>query len=202
MKYPKFFDNVESIELVDSLGGFLGAFDDGRVNISYIDCVKLAGHSCPTVASAFMMAKLGLEALYPDQTPQRSEITVTMKENKESGVTGVIANVVSYIVGAGDSGGFKGIGDRFGRNDLLIFDEETQTSAIKLTRQDNGTSVYMSCDTSKIPGSPEMMPLMQKCLAQQASDQEFTEFRKLWQGRVEQLLTQKSVQNSAITITT
>jgi len=49
MKYPEFFDKIETVELYDDLSEFLGAFEDGKVVVSYLDCVKLAGHSCPTV---------------------------------------------------------------------------------------------------------------------------------------------------------
>jgi len=200
MDYPDFFDSVPAIELIDPLGGFLGAFDDGLLEINYLDCVKLAGHSCPTVASAYMMTKLALEALYGDQRPRRSEIRVDMQKHKDDGVTGVIANVVSYIAGAGDNGGFKGIGDRFSRDNLISFGNVSQELSIKLTRVDNGEVVEVNCDTSLIPGSPDMMPLMQKSLQGNATTLEMERFQTLWQDRVMALLTDKSLQDKAITI--
>ena len=60
MNYPSFFDRVEPISLQDPLSNFLGAFVDGKLDITYLDCVKLAGHSCPTVAGAYLMACKGL----------------------------------------------------------------------------------------------------------------------------------------------
>ena len=146
------------------------------------------------------MAKVGLEALYGEDRAVRSEIEVSMKSPKDEGVTGVIGNVISYIVGAGDSGGFKGIGGKFSRGNLLNFDNPTQELAVKLTRTDNNKSVEVSCDTSKIPGSPEMMELMQKSLQGSATAQESELFQSLWQKRVMTLLTSQSVQQDAITI--
>ena len=52
MKYPAFFDEVPSISLYDPLAEFLGAAEDGILQYGYVDAVRLAGHSCPTVASA------------------------------------------------------------------------------------------------------------------------------------------------------
>lgn len=52
MQYPAFFDEVEPIVLYDPLAEFLGAATAGRVEYTYLDAVKLAGHSCPTVAGA------------------------------------------------------------------------------------------------------------------------------------------------------
>jgi len=43
MKYPKFFDGIEHIVLKDKLGAFLGTSEEGVVEISYPDIVKMAG---------------------------------------------------------------------------------------------------------------------------------------------------------------
>ncbi len=61
MQYPIFYDQVENIKLYDPLSDFLGAVDKGDIEITYLDCVKLAGHSCPTVAGAYLMALTGLK---------------------------------------------------------------------------------------------------------------------------------------------
>jgi len=199
MHYPDFFDEVPAISLHEPLGSFLGAFTDDEMQISYLDCVKLAGHSCPTVASAYLMAQYGLQRLYPDTLPRRSEISVEMSAPKEEGVTGVIANTISYIVGAGDEGGFKGMGGVFSRNNLLSFANPIK-GTVKLTRKDTGTSVTLSCDTKSVPGSPEMMPLMQKALQGNASEEEKTDFQALWQSRVKAMLLDKTLQTKIITI--
>ncbi len=200
MNYPKFFDDVPTIKLIDPIGGFLGAFDDGLIEISYFDCVKLAGHSCPTVASVYLMVKSGLDALYPDTMPVRSQIKVEMSAPKNEGVTGVIANVISYITGAGDEGGFKGIGRKYSRNHLLNFDTG-DLHTVRLTRMDSRDSVSLECDTSLVPGSPDMMPLMQKILEGKAETSEESRFKELWQDRVKAMLTDTDLQSKIITIT-
>ena len=73
MDYPKFFNEIETIKLKDELSDFLGTFKDGIVEFSYLDVVKSAGHSCPTVAGAYLMAREGLKALYEDEIPKRGE---------------------------------------------------------------------------------------------------------------------------------
>jgi len=111
MHYPDFFDKVPAIELQDPLSDFLGAFEEGKLEISYLECVKLAGHSCPTVAGAYLLALKGLEALYPEEDgvlPQRGHIHVAMRDGETDGVTGVICNVISFIAGANGKSGFKG----------------------------------------------------------------------------------------------
>ena len=50
MKTPTFFDAVAPIAVTDPLSALLGAAEGGRIEYRYVDAVKLAGHSCPTVA--------------------------------------------------------------------------------------------------------------------------------------------------------
>ena len=190
MNYPEFFDRAPVFRLFDPLGNFLGAFEEGLVEIRYLDCVKLAGHSCPTVAGAFLMTWRGLETLFgPETLPTRSEIRVEMQQSKGEGVTGVIGNVAAFICGAGDEGGFAGIGGHFSRRDLLRYGVAYVAGDLRLTRTDTGASVTLRLDTSVVGGSPEMMPLMQKALRGEALPEELRKFRELWQGRVEAMLT-------------
>jgi len=121
MNYPGFFDAVPRIALRDPLSAFLGAFARGVVEYGYLHAVKLAGHSCPTVAGAYLMTAKALGALYGDELPERGAIRIEFRDQAEAGVTGVIANVVSQITGAAQRSGFKGIAGRFDRRDLLVF---------------------------------------------------------------------------------
>jgi hypothetical protein len=57
--FPDFFSDAPRIAVRDPLAEFLGAADGGVIEYRYADVVKLAGHSCPTVASAFLMARSG-----------------------------------------------------------------------------------------------------------------------------------------------
>jgi len=200
MKYPAFFDNVQSIQLQDPLSNFLGAFEDGKMEISYIECVKLAGHSCPTVAGAYLMALKGLEALYEGELPQRGSIHVSMKDAEENGVTGVICNVISFISGANGAGGFKGLNGNMARNNLVSY-SVPMSGEVKLTRVDTNESVTLSYDSSMIPADPMMQPLMGKTMKGLASEDEKKEFGRLWQARVENILLSTDLWDQMITVT-
>ncbi len=70
MKYRAFFDEIETIVVEDELAKFLGVNDDGVIEFSYTDIVKSAGHSCGTVAGAYLIAREGLKVLYKNSLPQ------------------------------------------------------------------------------------------------------------------------------------
>jgi len=199
MHYPDFYTQVPSIELYDPLSEFLGAFDDGKLHISYLDCVKLAGHSCPTVAGAYLMAQLGLQALYTDRLPKRGDIKVEMRDAETSGVTGVIATVIAFITGAGGAGGFQGIQGKFSRDNLLNYNIDI-SAEVKLTRLDTQKSVTLSYNPSSISPDAMMQPLMAKSLQGIASKEEQKHFGKLWQQRVEKILLSTELHSSIITI--
>lgn len=199
MKYPDFYNEVQPIRLHDALSDFLGAAEEGEVEMSYLDCVKLAGHSCPTVAGAYLMALKGLAVLYPQGLPERGNLHVAMKEDEKEGVTGVIANVISFIVGASGVGGFKGIQGNFSRNNLVAFNKPMQ-GEVTLTRLDTNQSVSLSYNPSMVPGDKNMMPLMGKCLGKTASQEEQKLFGKLWQERVSKILLTKELWDQMITI--
>ena len=191
MDKPAFYDAVEPIVLYDPLADFLGAYPRGRVRITYTDCVTLAGHSCPTVAGAYLMAREGLGVLYPDILPRRSEILVEFSGEESAGVVGVIGHVIGYIAGASGAGGFKGIGGKFARNDRLRYGVDFDGD-VRLTRMDTNTTVTLRYDPSVVPGDARMKPLMQKVLQDQADAKEVAAFQSLWQGRTEAILTARN----------
>ncbi|HEY9129401.1 MAG TPA: FmdE family protein [Sulfurovum sp.] len=199
MEYPDFYTKVETIRLYDPLSDFLGAFKDGIIDIGYIDCVKLAGHSCPTVAGAYLMTLQGLKALYPHSLPKRGSIKVSIKDDRSEGVTGVVANIISFITGACDESGFKGVQGNFGRNDLITYNEPI-ASEIMFTRIDTNESVSVSYDPSYIPADEQMKPLMAKILQNSASDEEKQTFKTLWQKRVEKILLTPESWDKIITL--
>lgn len=185
-KHPEFFNTIEPIVVQDELAAFLGAFEDGIYEISYLDVVKNAGHSCPTVAGAYLMCQKGLEVLYDGKPVQRGTIHVTFAQNQLEGVTGVIANVVSHITGATKETGFKGIGGNFVRHSLMEFEQNIGAS-IRFKRQGTGASVLVSYDPSSIKPDPNQIKLMQKISSANATTQEKQEFAKLWQDRVQRI---------------
>ena len=186
MKYPEFFDSVESIKVVDPLSNILGAFDMGVYDISFLEVVKSAGHSCPTVAGAYIMTLKALKELYGDARAVRGEIKVEFKEALEDGVAGVIGNVITQITGATYKSGFKGLGGKFARHSLMHFNSDINSSA-RFTRVDTQKSVDVYYDPSSIPPSPKMGELMQKLMGGIASAEEAKEFGELWQDRVKRI---------------
>ncbi|MGC9350624.1 MAG: hypothetical protein ACP5D3_01405 [Sulfurovum sp.] len=199
MKYPQFFNEVESILLYDPLSYFLGACEEGKVEIGYLDCVKLAGHSCPTVAGAYLMAMVGLKALYGSELPRRGDIHVSMRDKMGEGTTGVIGNVISFIVGANGEEGFKGIQGKFSRNNLIDYGQPMR-GEVTLRRRDTDSSVSLSYDPTVIPGDQRLKPLMGKVLQCKASEQEADLFKVLWQERVKKILLGESVRDQIIKV--
>jgi len=185
MTYPKFFDEIETIKLQDDLSDFLGAFENGILEFTYLDVVKTAGHSCPTVLGAYLMTKEALKALYKDEIPKRGEIKIEFKERSTEGVAGVIANVITNITGACKDTGFKGIAGKFDRNYLLKFESDIGNASARFTRVDTNESVDVIYDPSLFPPQSNMKELMQKSMQGIANEQEKKEFAKLWQERVE-----------------
>ena len=184
MEYPTFFDEIETIKLQDDLSHFLGTFENGVVEFTYLDIVKSAGHSCPTVLGAFLMTLEGLKVLYADKLPKRGEIIVEFAKNENEGVAGVIANVMTNITGATVSFGFKGIAGNYDRRVLMKF-ESPIISNVKFTRRDTQESVDVFYDAGSIPPSPRTSGLMQLCIHEEATPEQQKEFGKLWQQRVE-----------------
>lgn len=187
MRYPAFFDQVRTIVLYDPLAEFLGAAADGRIEYRYLDAVKLAGHSCPTVAGAYLMTQKALDALYPGTTPERGAVRVHVRGEMEAGVSGVIANVVGLITGATQQNGFKGIGGRFDRRNLLFFDPGIDTE-LQFERIDSGAAVSVAYRADLVPGSARLKSLIGKLGTEGLSAVEQREFGDEWQVRVRRIL--------------
>ncbi|MDI6838634.1 hypothetical protein [Ciceribacter thiooxidans] len=191
MDFPDFFADAPTLSLRDPLAVFLGASKLGVITYTYADAVKLAGHSCPTVASAYLMVWRGLKHLYGDDMPERGGLEVHLRDPRDQGTTGVIASVATLLTGAAPETGFGGIGPArlFGRRDLLHFDAPIAT-LMALRRRDNGRGVLLDVDTSVVPPDREMQELLPRILAEQAEDVERAQFAELWQSRVERMLIQ------------
>lgn len=186
MNYPKFFNTIETIKLQDDLSAFLGSLEDGLGEFNYLDIVKAAGHSCPTVAGAYIMTLVALKHLYQKELPKRGEIFVSFKEDSKDSVAGVIANVISQITGATETTGFKGINKKFQRFDLMKFNDNINSS-VKFQRLDTKETIEIIYNPNSIPAHPKVAELMQKQMQNLASIEEKKEFRKLWQERVKNI---------------
>lgn len=185
--YPAFFDQIPPITLHDPFAEFLGAFANGQIDIYFVDVVRLAGHSCPTIAGAYLMASEGLKALYGDALPQRGNIEVAMQQIQSEGVCGVLANVFSYITGATEHSGFHGLAGQFDRRHLLSFGNNI-AATVQFTRKDNNHSVLVSFDHRSIPANSKMSELMSLMLSDAADEDQKKEFHQLWQNRVKAIL--------------
>lgn len=185
--FPAFFDVVPAITLRDPLAEILGAAEDGLIEYHFADAVRLAGHSCPTVAGAWLMTTRALRALYGDAVPERGGVVVDFGDSLEGGVTGVIASIATLLTGAAGCGGFKGLAGRFSRRNLLSFDA-AGVADIRFTRRDTGMSVQVSLDLSPVPGDPRMGMLLPALLSGSATKEEAWQFGELWQDRVRRIL--------------
>ncbi|NPA27601.1 MAG: hypothetical protein GXN91_00940 [Epsilonproteobacteria bacterium] len=200
MEYPKFYDEVEKFILKDELSQFLGATKEGIVEIGYIDCVKLAGHSCPTIASSYIAAKVVVDYFYKGEIPLRSQIKIEFKEECDSGVTGVIGNTLGFILGCSDKCGFSGIGGKFNRKDLISYGNSSLNSMIRFSKLDGSAFLEINIDTSVVKPDAKMKTLLQKALQNVASKEELEEFERLWQDRVKNMLLNKDIWNKIIKI--
>lgn len=190
MAFPDFFANAPTITLRDPLAVFLGVSGDGIMTYSYADAVKLAGHSCPTVAGAYLMLRSGLQHLYGDEIPVRGGITVFLRDPREKGTTGVTASICTLITGAAAETGFGGIGSQqwFSRRNLLRYGAQIN-GTLALRRTDNGRGVVLSCNASLVPPATEMAALFPIVLSDNAEADDVRRFGELWQSRVAAMLT-------------
>jgi hypothetical protein len=189
MDFPGFFAEAPTITLHDPLAVFLGASPSGMMTYTYADAVKLAGHSCPTVAGTYLMVHRGLAHLYGDEPPERGGIEVYLRDPRDEGTTGVIAAIATLITGAAPETGFGGIGPhrRFTRRDLLRFDMPID-GLLALRRVDNGRGVVLDLNAARVPPAPEMQTIFPKVIQDQADEHEQARFAALWQARVQDML--------------
>ena len=187
MIYPQFFNKIPTIKLQDDLACLLGAFEDGIIEYSYLDVVKSAGHSCPTVLGAYLITLEGLNALHKNEVAKRGNILVQFSESQTTGVAGVIGSVITNITGSTTTNGFKGLAGKHDRNHLMNFEKDINGASVRFTRLDTQKSVDVFYNASMILPHPSMNSLMQKCIQGSATNEEKIEFGKVWQKRVEDI---------------
>lgn len=190
MTFPDFFNEAPVIRLRDPLADLLGAAEGGVIEYRYVDVVRLAGHSCPTVAGAYLSARAALKTLYPDTLPERGDIAVHMPSPETEGTTGVVAQVLTLVTGATAQGGFKGIGGRFARNGLLSFATHNSENdgAVRFERLDTGAAVAVIFDAGRVPADISQRERMQAVMQNRETPEQQAEFARLWQARVRRML--------------
>lgn len=190
MEYQKFFDDIESIILEDELARFLGVNSDGIIELSYLDIVKTAGHSCGTVAGAYLTAQMGLKALFGETVPKRGEIKVEIKRKPEEENAGVVGCVLSNITGATTDYGFGGIpGGKFNRRDLLFYGADIEGD-VRLTRLDTGTSVGVNYHPQKVVNP---MQILMSAIRENATEEDKASFPVRFQAMVQKIFEHKKM---------
>lgn len=199
MNMPSFFDEVPPLVLRDPLAQVLGAARDGLMTYAYADVVKLAGHSCPTVAGAFLTTCKALRLLYPGAVPVRGDVAVDVREAQASGVAGVVGAIASFLTGAAGEGGFKGLGGRYGRNGLLRFGADI-AGELRFTRVDTGDWVELTYRTDPVPRPEALGQLLAGALAPDAGESVRTAFADAWQEWVRRILIDSREQPALVSL--
>lgn len=185
---PDFFDRAPVVRTRDPLAALLGASREGLLEYRYADAVRLAGHSCPTVAGAFLMGRAALAALYPEGPAERGGVSVHMPAPADHGTTGVVAQVLTLLTGAAADNGFQGIGGRYARKGLLQFAARPEGEAITFRRLDTGRVVQVELDASPVPGDPRQRERLGAILQDRADEALRAAFGAAWQERVRRML--------------
>jgi hypothetical protein len=184
-----FLAHAPSIELRDPLAEVLGVLEPGATfRYTYEDVVKLSGHSCPTVAGAFLMTVEALRRLYPERPPARGEVEVVVGGDPTDGSAGPMSQVIAHVTGAAPETGFLGLMGRWRRASLLRFDP-ANPGRIRFRRTDTGATVDATYDPSAVPPDARLQPLLVGTLTGRATAEETRRFGELWQDRVGRILT-------------
>lgn len=187
MSFPAFFDQAPRIRVRDPLSAFLGASTDGVLEYGYADAVRLAGHSCPTLAGAYLMTVKALNHLYGDSLPERGGVQVFFREAETTSATGVMGRVAALLTGAAGDDGFKGIAGQFDRRDRLFFAANI-AGDMGLRRIDTGAGVQVRFQGAAVPSAPETRDLLPAVLNGTGTAADAARFRDLWQDRVKGIL--------------
>ena len=198
--FHDFLKEVRAIKIKEPLAETLGALkeDGAALEYTFIDAVKMAGHACPTVAGAYLSCQKALERLYLDGTPVRGEISITVYGEQDEGVYGVTAQIFSFLTGAAPATGFRGLGHKFKRKDLLRFIPDKidpQAMCFEFRRLDNGKAVLVKFYPQRIPFSIEktkqLANLLEKVIWEAAKENERKEFQELWMEKVRDMLLER-----------
>ena len=188
MEYPKFFDEIEPIVLYDTLAQFVGVNSTGEITLSYLDIVKTAGHSCGTVAGAYLCAQMGLKALFPHTLPHRGEIQVEIQKSPTQENAGVVGCVLSNITGATTNYGFGGIPTGEYNRRSLLFYEAPITCDIQLTRLDTKDRVQLNYRPQRLV---QPMKILMSAISPDASMEDKARFPERFQAMVETIFKEK-----------
>ncbi|MHB9287069.1 hypothetical protein ACKVMT_08520 [Halobacteriales archaeon Cl-PHB] len=186
------YAEVDPIRIRDPVAEALAVVEPGEpFEVSYADVVKAAGHSCPTASGAFRITQVGLDALYPDALPVRSEVEVVAGGPESDPTYGVMSRIVSYVTGAAEEDGFGGLaGGHGGRDEMLRFgDFEDVGPTFAFRRTDTGEALEVTYHVADVPESGPATANLPKLIDGTASEAERTAFAEDWHGRVGVILS-------------
>lgn len=198
--FRDFFQEIKPIQFREPLAETLGALreEGSALEYTFSDTVKMAGHACPTVAGAYSCCQQALERLYPGEIPVRGEISIRVYGEADEGVYGVMGQVFSFLTGAAPASGFRGLGPKFKRKDLLRFSPhkiDPQAMCFEFQRLDTSKTVLVKFYPGKIPFPPNKVQrlgeLLEKVLWEAATEEERREFQDLWMEKVRDMLVDK-----------
>ena len=106
-----------------------------------------------------------------------------------------MSQVFSLLTGAAPATGFRGLGHKFKRKDLLKFSSEKidpQAMCFEFRRLDNGKAVLVRFYPQRIPFPEEkakqLSHLLQPVIWEAATEEETKQFQGLWMEKVEHML--------------
>jgi hypothetical protein len=145
---------THTVSVYEPFSDFLQG-DDAEKNfeITLLDVVRFAGHACPSVVGAFLIAQRAIKELYPESgVCIRGDVAIELPAGPTAGAFGPMANVFSFITGAWGETGFGGLRGQFVRRGLLTFNSEAAPAGgFCFTRLGNGKSVHVFYDPSRAP---------------------------------------------------
>ncbi len=119
----------------------------------------------------------------------------------------MISQVFSFLTGAAPESGFRGLGHKFRRKDLLRFSlEKIDSNALcfEFRRLDNNSDVLVKFFPNNVPFDQEKTKqlgvLLEKVLWEAAKEDERRKFQDLWQEKVRNMLLEKKELNKWIQI--
>ena len=156
----EYITQVPPIMMRDALIEMLGQTNE-PIPYYYEEAVKVSGHSCMVVSSAWMMTKLALEELYPNgEVPVHGQISIQMPGAEDEWNIGVFGEVMTFVTGAAPKTGFSGSVFAKGnplttRSNRMTYTEEAVGTAppamqYVFTRIDTGKSVAVSWNIAKV----------------------------------------------------
>lgn len=190
--------DAEPIRIRDPVAEALAVLEPGDpFVVTYEDVVKAAGHSCPTASGAYRIAHLGLDALYPDEHPIRSDVEVLAAGPRDDATYGVMGRLISYVTGAAQEDGFGGLAGGYGNRQNLLrfdaFDPDSADPTFRFRRDDTDKIVEVTYHVGDVPDGGPALGNLQQIVDGTASEKDRERFAEVWHGRVRAVLSDDSL---------